>query len=245
LASTEWPHLPGALPQRSCYPSRVSDAQPLPPRHLAPSTAEREKAIALLSDRFAQGELDLEAFEERVTIAHRAKNREELAALTTDLAPPADELAPNPTLCIASETPQSGEAVAIFGGTQRVGKWRVPRRLRVVAVFGGVKIDLREAELPAGVIDMDVRATFGGVQIIVPPTLAVEVHGSAVFGGFAHLDRVPPNPDPNAPMVNIHGTALFGGVSIETRLAGESRDMAFRRNRKAKPAHRHLRRLDK
>lgn len=207
--------------------------------------AERERTIALLSDRFAQGDLDMEAFEERVTIAHRAETDEELAALTAELAPMAGTLVQSNPMTIAHEAPDSDEAIAIFGGVQRTGRWRVPRRLRAVAVFGGIELDLRHAELPAGSFVMDVRATFGDVQIVVPPNLAVEVHGSAIFGGFAHLDRVPPDPDPNAPVLHVYGKAVFGGVSIETRLAGETDLAAHRRQRQQLREERHMRRLGK
>lgn len=223
----------------------MKDDLHLEPRRPAPSEAERERTIAFLSDRFAQGDLEMEVFEERVTVAHRAQTSAELAALCADLAPPASHPAASPAIQVASETPTSGEAVAIFGGVQRVGRWRVPRRLRVVAVFGGVELDLRDAELPAGVIDIDVRATFGGVKIIVPPTIAVEVHGLAFFGGFEHMHRAPPTPDPNAPALQIRGKAVFGGVSVETRLASELRGMAHRRLRKEVREQRHMRRLGK
>jgi hypothetical protein len=224
---------------------RVPDDQQLQPRRTAPTTAERERTIALLSDRFAQGEIDIDVFEERVSIAHRARTTDELAGLTADLVPPSTEVATSPARQVASDPPATGEAVAIFGGTQRVGRWRVPRRFRAVAFFGGVQIDLRDAELPAGVIDMEVRTTFGGVQIIVPPTLAVEVQGTAIFGGFEHMSRVPPNPDPNAPVLHVRGRAVFGGVSIETRLEGESQRRAHRRRRRQGRQQRHMRRLDR
>ncbi len=218
---------------------------PLQPRRPVPSEAERERTIALLSDRFAQGDLDIDTFEERVAIAHRAQNSEELAALCADLARATPKPSAEPAIQLASKPPTADEAVAIFGGVQRVGRWNVPRRLRVVAVFGGVELDLRNAELPAGVIEIDVRAVFGGVQIIVPPTLAVEVHGLAIFGGFEHMHQEPPTPDPNAPALKIRGKAVFGGVSVETRLEDESQGMAHRRRRKEVREQRHMRRLGK
>jgi hypothetical protein len=200
----------------------VPDDKHLQTRRPTPSVAERERTIAFLSDRFSRGDLDLEAFEERVTIAHRAGSQEELVALTADLAPTAEAVVASSPMTIAPETPEHDEALAIFGGVQRTGRWRVPRRMRAVAGFGGIDLDFRNAELPAGPFALDVRATFGGVQIIVPPNLAVEVHGSAIFGGFAHMDRVPPSPDPNAPVLHVYGKVVFGGVSIETRPADQT-----------------------
>jgi hypothetical protein len=208
-------------------------------RQSGPRAAERERTIALLSDRFAQGELEMEEFEERVTLAHRAQAVEELAALLADLSPPPSELATAQSLAVASNAPERGEATAIFGGTRREGAWSVPRHLRVTAFFGGVELDLRTARLPPGPVDLDVTATFGGVQVIVPPTLAVEVHGTAIFGGFEHMDRTSSTPDPDLPVVRIHGRAIFGGVSVETRLPGESSFQAHRRRRKDRRALRH------
>lgn len=210
----------------------MPDDKRLQPRRPAPSVAERERTIAFLSDRFAQGDLDMEAFEERVSIAHRAGSQEELASLTADLAPMAEALVSASPMTIAHEAPEHDEAKAIFGGVQRTGRWRVPKRMRVLAVFGGIELDFRRAELPAGPFALDIRATFGGVQIIVPPNLAVEVHGSAIFGGFAHMDRVPPDPEPNAPVLHVYGTAVFSGVNIETRLPTETDRALQQRPRK-------------
>jgi len=217
----------------------MSPDERLPARRPVVATAERERTIALLSDRFASGELDMEVFEERLTVAHRARTLEELAALTADLTPASDPATATQTLAVSSDSPARGSALAIFGGTRRGGGWTVPRHLQVTAIFGGVELDLREARLPAGSIDVEVTAMFGGVQIVVPPSLAVEIHGSAILGGFDQMDRAPPVPDPDSPVLRIHGTAVMGGVNVETRLPGESTLMAHRRRRRERRALRH------
>jgi hypothetical protein len=68
---------------------------------------------------------------------------------------------------------------------------------------------------------VEIKAVFGGVQIIVPPTLAVESHGVAIFGGFEGLNRTPANPDPSSPLLRVRGRVVFGDVQVETRLPGE------------------------
>jgi hypothetical protein len=83
-------------------------------------------------------------------------------------------------------------------------------------------VDLRDALFPDGVVEVEVKAVFGGVQIIVPPTLAVECHGTAILGGFESLNRVPANPDPSSPLLRVRGRVLFGGVQIDTRQPGET-----------------------
>ncbi len=195
----------------------------------------RERAIAALSDAFANDALDVEEFERRVTRAHTSESAEEITALVTDLPAASTALAPA-ALALAPAVPEGGGAepetvYAIFGGVDRRGTWTVPRRWRVVATFGGALLDLREARFPAGVIDLEVRAVFGGVQIIVPPGLAVEVHGTAIMGGFQNVNRAPAHPDPEAPLLRIRGLAFMGGVEITMRLPGESERQAHRRRK--------------
>jgi hypothetical protein len=194
----------------------------------------RERAIAALSDAFANDTLDVDEFERRVTRAHVTESVEEITALTGDLPAATTELRPA-TVALAPAA-LGGEVApetvyAIFGGVDRRGSWTVPRRWRVVATFGGAQLDLREARFPTGVIDLEVRAVFGGVQIIVPPGLAVEVQGTAIMGGFQNVNRAPAHPDPDAPLLRIRGLAFMGGVDITMRLPGESDRQAHRRRR--------------
>ena len=75
------------------------------------------------------------------------------------------------------------------------------------------------------------KALCGGVQIVVPPGLAVEVHGTAIMGGFQNVNRAPAHPDPDAPLLRVRGLAVMGGVEITMRLPGESEHQAHRRRR--------------
>src|SRR4029078_4407525 len=82
------------------------------------------------------------------------------------------------------------------------------------------------------VIDIEVSAVMGGINIVVPPGLAVQMHGSAIMGGLADVNRAPGTPDPDAPLLRVHGLAMMGGVNIEMRLPGESERGARRRARR-------------
>jgi hypothetical protein len=199
----------------------------------------RERAIAALSDGFANDALDVDEFERRVTLAHTSESAEEIAALITDLPASSTALGASaaPTVALATTPTDDGATpqtvYAVFGGVERRGSWTVPCRWRVVATFGGALLDLREARFPTGVIDLEVRAVFGGVQIIVPPGLAVEVQGTAIMGGFQNVNRAPAHPDPDAPLLRIHGLAFMGGVEITMRLPGESERQAHHRRKVA------------
>jgi hypothetical protein len=214
----------------------------------------RERAIAALSDGFANDALDVDEFERRVTLAHTSESPQEIAALTADLPASTTALAPaTATVALAPATPDDGAApetvYAIFGGVERRGAWTVPRRWRVLAAFGGAALDLREARFPTGVIELEVKALCGGVQIVVPPGLAVEVHGTAILGGFQNVNRAPAHPDPDAPLLRVRGLAIMGGVEITMRLPGESERQAHHRrkieSRQERRALRDVRREDR
>jgi hypothetical protein len=224
---------------------------PLSPRQIntvggpRPSTEARDRVIAVLSEAFARGALEVDEFERRVTIAHRSEVPGELVALTSDLPASSSGAAPPvPTPLARTVVPAelvrpAGMIVAIMGGSQRGGQWAVPRQLNVLALMGGSQLDLREARLPAGVVEIRIMAMMGGVQILVPPHLAVEAVGTAIMGGFAHVDRASAQPDPTATLVRITGFCLMGGVHIEMRLPGESeRDARRRRKREQREERR-------
>jgi hypothetical protein len=83
----------------------------------------------------------------------------------------------------------------------------------------------------------------GGIEIVVPPGLAVQMHGSAIMGGFQDVNRAPANPDPDAPLLRVHGLTMMGGVSVSMRLPGESERSAARRERRALREERRAQRL--
>ncbi len=195
--------------------------------------------IQLLTDGFAHDLLEMSTFEERTTLAHQATEVAQLDALVSDLAPlPAD--APStamvkvePNSALEAQRPSRKRQLIIFGNVERSGGWVVPREFRTVNVFGNAVLDFRQAQLAAGVTVLQVSAVFGNVEIIVPPQLAVECEGRAVFGSFE--DHGAAVADPDRPLLRISGTAVFGNVEVTTRLPGESERQARKRAREAAP----------
>jgi hypothetical protein len=107
----------------------------------------------------------------------------------------------------------------------------VPQSVRVIALMGGISLDFREALLAPGVTHVQVFAFMGGVDITVPPHVAVQCEGLAIMGGFEEVHRAPAVPDPDRPTLMITGFAMLGGVDIRTRLPGESGWQAWKRER--------------
>ena len=56
-------------------------------------------------------------------------------------------------------------------------------RVRVVNIFGGADLDLREATLAAPDVRLTVVSIFGGSDIVVPEGINVELSSFALFGG--------------------------------------------------------------
>lgn len=200
----------------------------------------RERAIARLSEAFAGGDLDVDEFERRLTLAHRASSIADIEQTVADLTASESKALRIPTHAPAPQGSRietsSDTVVAIFGGAQRHGSWTLPKRLSATAVMGGIVLDFRDVILPPGMTEVRVVAVMGGVQLIVPPTLSVEVSGTAVCGGFGHVERIPAQTDPEQPVLRVHGLALFGGVAVETRLPGESEHDAHCRRRRDRRA---------
>ncbi|HZC75462.1 MAG TPA: DUF1707 domain-containing protein [Gaiellaceae bacterium] len=106
------------------------------------SDAEREQAVVHLRDASAEGRLTLEELAERTALAYRARSHAELEPLTADL--PADAPA------AAAARPRRRWLVAGFVTVRRSGGRGFGERNVVISLFAPVRLDLREAQLPAG-----------------------------------------------------------------------------------------------
>jgi predicted membrane protein len=72
--------------------------------------------------------------------------------------------------------------VAIMSGLERKDVWEV-KSGSYFALMGGIELDLRQAQIPEGTIHMNATAFVGGINIIVPPEVAVDCEGTAILGG--------------------------------------------------------------
>lgn len=108
--------------------------------------------------------------------------------------------------------------IGILGGSEERGRWRLASRLRIVALLGGVKLDLGSADVEAPESLITAVAVLGGVEIVAPPDMPIQLSGLAFFGGKSD-ERGPGSPAPGAPLVRIRVFALFGGVKVSEREA--------------------------
>jgi hypothetical protein len=197
----------------------VLDSQPPEQSRLRASDADRDRVADQLREALAEGRLTPEEHAERLDAVYAAKTYAELAPIVADLpAPGSGRPAPaagpavglDPGRALPLVVPNT--VTAIFAGADRKGRWLVPAMTDVLAVFGRVELDLREAVLSKAEVRISISALFGGVEIKVPPGVRVVSTMMGVFGGATvpsdDTDHV------NAPVIRITGFSLFGGVEV-------------------------------
>jgi hypothetical protein len=100
---------------------------------------------------------------------------------------------------------------AIFDGIELKSRASAFQGGSLLAWFGGIDLDLREAELAPGA-RLSVRTLFGGISINTPPNWRVESKVKAVSGGVDV--RTPSSDDPDAPVLALDGMAVLGGIAV-------------------------------
>ncbi len=164
--------------------------------------ADRERAVAALREHAVAGRLTLEELADRVGNALTAATQGDLDAVLGDLpaaAEPTDD--------------DTSRVLALFGDVHRRGRWRLGRGVRALGVCGGVRLDLRQAEVTANEITVRVDAICGGVDIVVPHGVLLDMSGYAVFGA-QHADAGEERPPAGAPVVHLRARTVFGSLTV-------------------------------
>jgi hypothetical protein len=169
------------------------------------SDADRELVVTRLNEATAEGRLSLEEFGDRVSQALASRTRGELDVVVRDL--PVAGGSPAPVVgsdrLVVSSTP--------VGAVKRSGRWRLHRDMKLGAVVGAVKLDLRHAQLPAAEVRLHVEAVIGSVKVWIPRGIEVEVSGSTVIGSRSVEEDVAP---PHAPLLRLRVDTVVGSVKI-------------------------------
>jgi hypothetical protein len=204
--------------ESTAEPTFAAGAGPVGSASLRASDADRDQVAALLGAAYAEGRLTHDEHDERLGQVLAARTFDDLIPLTADLVP----LDPAPAT-VTSTTPQFvvgtgaiaevDKMVAVFGSVERKGRWRVRAHSQITAVFGGVDLDLREADFDAPVVELNLQTCFGGVDIKVPAGITVRSETVNIFGGtdVRNLGE----PVPGAPTLVLKGTVFFGGVEVK------------------------------
>ena len=101
----------------------------------------------------------------------------------------------------------------VFGGSKE--KWDIKsfKGGEVNCVFGGIELDLTEAQLAEGVHHLELNSVFGGIVLYVPADWNIEMKRTNVFGAFT--DSRPKTSfevDENRLLIIVANAAFGGGV---------------------------------
>jgi predicted membrane protein len=106
------------------------------------------------------------------------------------------------------------ESFTMFGGVERRITAPAFTGTEMTAIFGGYQVDLRKAQIAAEKAVITATAIFGGIELIIPESWVVDIHGSPIFGSYSdetiHHDVASPGP-----RLIIEGFAMFGGITIK------------------------------
>ncbi len=168
------------------------------------SDADRERVVVLLRDAHVDGRITLTEHSDRTDRAYAARTLGELSALTSDLIP-------------ADQQPIRLDAErlhALFSTVRHGGRWVVPGRFPVAALFGTVEIDLREALLQRRHIVIHANVLGGRLRLLVPDGVRVEFTGRTVLGARDLRVQSPQGQD--VPVIEVAGTVVLGSVGART-----------------------------
>lgn len=187
------------------------EIEPRPEQPPTPVTQEeREAAVELLQRAAGDGRLPLEEFSERVGAALEAETREQLAAATAEL-----EASPPVGSAHAAST-----VVAVLGDRRQVGRWRLTRALRAVALLGDIHLDLREAVVRDEVVEISAVALLGDFTLDVPEGVEVELAGFDLLGD-RELRLAPVPRRSGTPLIRVRAYGILGDVNVRTPYEGE------------------------
>ncbi|NIH82531.1 hypothetical protein FHX46_005061 [Amycolatopsis viridis] len=199
--------------------------QPASPEHppMRASDADRERVAQILHAALAEGRITVQELEERLDTVYAAKTLAELGPPVADLpgvsagaVQPATPRTPALDDRIGG-VPGSKMSVAIMSGADRKGAWTVPAEHNSFAFWGGVELDLRAARFAERHSTITAVAIMGGIDIVVPDDVIVDVNGIGFMGAFESQDRAGAStqpPPPGAPVVKVTGLAFWGAVTV-------------------------------
>lgn len=191
----------------------------------------RNEVIDQLIMNYSHGKLSYEAFERRLDTAMASQDNKEIAALAEDLDLSVDqayvdskrrELDNQYTVDDAEDIEH---LVNICGGSDRSGRWTVPKEIRSISIMGGSTIDFSEARFTQPKTTLKVLCFCGGDDIYVPENVNVVSKAFCIFGGLDN--KAPSVADRNAPTIIVEGLIIFGGVDIKLKRTVKEKFVAF------------------
>jgi hypothetical protein len=164
------------------------------------SEGDRDTAVERLKEAFADGHLSSTEMDERL---HAALSATTPGELTSALSALPDK-----------DAGRTVEIDAISGRIKRSGGWRVPRVLKVDSKYGKVDLNLSDAVLESGAVDIELRLEYGWARIVVPRDATVDYEGLRA-DWKQPVYKAPRHGTQGGPRVRITGTMGYGRLTIK------------------------------
>lgn len=177
---------------------------------LRASDADRERTAEALRQAAGDGRLTLEELDARLNATYDARTHSELERLVADV----EVAAPASRVPVRRGEGGARWLVAIMGGGDRRGRWRLAPRVTALNVMGGGSLDLNDAELSDERTELRVYSIMGGSDIHVPAEMNVEVSEFALMGGN-DVELGDARPDPGGPVLRVRLFSLMGGSDVK------------------------------
>ncbi len=107
------------------------------------------------------------------------------------------------------------DLTTIFGGSNEVIHSDNFKGGNVTALFGGATIDLRKAMLSPNGAKMEMTATFGGIELIVPDNIRIQTKGTPILGALDNKAITVHDESEVTPLLRINYFVMFGGIEIK------------------------------
>jgi len=212
----------------------------VPAKLLAPVVIaqQREAVVQQLTDAFAADVIDVEEFDRRIELAHQSSEPAALQRLVQDLpesstshATASLAISPAQQVVALTRIDTQKSMTVILSSVNKDGSWQVPALLKIRSALGASVLDFRHAQFDSAHTEVRLLLSLGNIEIIVPPTIIVEIDATAILGSIERKGAAPAAAPANASTLRITGYAILSSVEISTRLPGETQRDAQRRSK--------------
>jgi len=107
------------------------------------------------------------------------------------------------------------EAFSVFSGANIRSQSDNFQGGSVTAIFGGSEIDLRDTIISDKGATLDLTAVFGGITIIAPENVRIEMSGLPIFGGWEDNTRRLAKGHETFPVIKLNCLTICGGVEVK------------------------------
>jgi hypothetical protein len=176
------------------------------------TSQERDLAESRLRQAVADEILTLDEFGDRMRALLAARTRGDLQQTVAGIPVASEPLRRTRERGTARPARRQQHVIAIMSEEAARGRWRPAPETTAVGIMGNAIVDLQGAEYEGDELKISAVAFMGGVEIIVPEGVEVELSGFAIMGDRSNKIDAPVLPD--APLVRVDAYAIMGAVEV-------------------------------